>query len=78
MSTVSFFTPICYENPKTFMEYVQEEVENYFYLGGKRAYVISRKIEDGSQSVVIRSQNQDSRKNCVLRHDCAAFACACS
>lgn len=66
MSTVSFFTPICYEYPKTFREYVQEEVENYFYLGGKRAYVISRKREDGSQSVVIRSQQQNKIARVII------------
>lgn len=63
---IDFFTTIRYENPQTFKEYVQEGIEDYFYLGGKSAYIISKNTMNGSQEVVIRDTNQSKTKQVLL------------
>lgn len=41
MSTISFFTPICFESQNlSTKEFIFGKVESYFYLGGKKARVI--------------------------------------
>lgn len=66
MNTLSFFTPVCYERPQTFREYVAVGIENYFYFGGKYAYVISKTMEGGTQTVVIKNLNQSKTRQVVL------------
>lgn len=51
MDTINFFTPIRYEKPNTWMQYAEECVEDYFYLGGKSICVISgEKPSDPSEN----------------------------
>lgn len=66
MSNISFFTPIQFEGPKTFKQHIQEGVENYFYLGGKSAYVIPGKIIGNCQRVAIRDIDQNKIKQVII------------
>ncbi len=49
MSDINFFTAVSYNNPKTHGQAFREKVDSYFYLGGRKAKVIS--IDDKSESV---------------------------
>ncbi|WP_284452635.1 hypothetical protein [Parachlamydia acanthamoebae] len=42
MSKINFFTPIIYNSPHTFKSYFLKKADNYFHLGGKKAYVIGQ------------------------------------
>jgi len=62
---INFFTPVIYEGHKTFTQNVQGLIENYFYLGGKAAYVIPRKIKGNSQEVVLRRKDQATMRHII-------------
>ena len=66
INNINFFTPIRYVGPKTFKQHIQEGVEDYFYLGGKTAYVIPRKIVGNSQEVIIKNKDQNKIKQVIL------------
>ncbi len=53
MSNINFFTPIVYsiETPNI-SDKVLEGVDDYFYLGGKKAYVISGKSGEEEKVIV--------------------------
>ena len=55
MERVAFFTPVNFggDQPKSSTESLIESVENYFYLGGKKAYVIPGEINQNSKGVVL-------------------------
>ncbi|QZA58560.1 hypothetical protein [Candidatus Rhabdochlamydia porcellionis] len=65
--SISFFTPIRFGEQKTFKQHFQEGIDDYFYLGGKSVFVISREIIDDSQAVrVIKNQDQSRVKQVIL------------
>ncbi|KAG6558607.1 MULTISPECIES: hypothetical protein [Candidatus Rhabdochlamydia] len=62
-----FFTPVRFEEPKTIKQYIQEGVDNYFYLSGRSVVVIPREILNGSQAVrIIKDQDQGKVKQVIL------------
>lgn len=66
MESISFFTPVDFgSHAKTFTESLTERVDNYFYLGGKKAYVIPAAIVNGSQGVEIVEEEQSLLKTCI-------------
>lgn len=52
MNHLTFFTPIHYSHPEKFSETLLETVDNYFYLGGKKATVVS-KDSAGNEKVLV-------------------------
>ena len=51
---IGFFTAITYsQENKTFTQSLLEKVDDYFYLGGEKAYVTSRVSQDGRFKVVL-------------------------
>lgn len=66
VNKLDFFTPVRFEGQKSIKQHIQEGIGDYFYLGGKSAYVIPGKISDGSQEVVIKDQNKNGIKQVVL------------
>ncbi|WP_068469672.1 DUF648 domain-containing protein [Candidatus Protochlamydia phocaeensis] len=51
---INFFTAIKYEeSDRSFSHSLLEIVDNYFYLGGKKAHVIQSKTKDGKQKAVL-------------------------
>ncbi|MEK7339238.1 MAG: hypothetical protein AABZ92_00815, partial [Verrucomicrobiota bacterium] len=64
--SLEFFMPVRFEKPKTFKQYIQEGVDDYFYLGGKSVFVISGEILNGSQAVRVKDQDQSRVKQVVL------------
>lgn len=57
-NNVTFFTAVKYEKEnKTFGESVLEKVDNYFYLGGKKAHVIQGKTKDGREEARLADTN---------------------
>ena len=54
MSNAGFFTAIKYgHQDKSFSQTILEHVDNYFYLGGKKAVVIQGKRKDGIENVIL-------------------------
>ncbi|MBS4166975.1 MULTISPECIES: DUF648 domain-containing protein [unclassified Neochlamydia] len=54
MSKLSFFTPITYQtSPKSTALFLLEKVDNYFYLGGKKAQVIQGRTKTGQEKVIL-------------------------
>lgn len=49
--SINFLTPLAYRNDKNFKARSIERVDNYFHLGGKKAYVIGQS-KDGREKVV--------------------------
>ncbi len=59
MIKLDFFTPISFGNqPKSYTQSLVETADNYFYLGGKKAYVISDDRTPTSQGVVVLTESQ--------------------
>jgi hypothetical protein len=69
---VGFFTPIRYSGQKTFVQSFCECVDDYFYLGGKVAHVISGQLQNGSQGVQIEEAGQAHYLLCAIK--VASFA----
>jgi hypothetical protein len=62
MSTINFFTAVTFEeraNP-SFSQLLLEDVDSYFYLGGKRACVIAGHTKNGSEGVFLQSHTPSS------------------
>lgn len=56
MDKLNFFTSVKYNNPdKSFSDYLLEKVDNYFYLGGRKAIWLGRK--DGVEEVFLAKVN---------------------
>lgn len=54
MSKLSFFTPIDYRSsPKSINSNLLEKVDNYFYLGGKKAHVIQGRTKTKHEKVML-------------------------
>ncbi len=53
MSSISFFTPVHFCGRPSFSQKFLETVDNYFYLGGKRARVLQGKTWDNTLAVMI-------------------------
>ncbi|MBI3237050.1 MAG: DUF648 domain-containing protein, partial [Chlamydiales bacterium] len=54
---VSFFQPIVFaSNPKSYPEFFLEKVDSYFYLGGKKAYVIEN-TDQGKKAVLCKDRS---------------------
>ena len=51
----SFFNPVTYNRFNTVQEFLLDKVDDYFYLGGKKAYVV--KNAPGSEEVLIFDSN---------------------
>lgn len=64
--SLDFFMPVRFEKPKTSKQYIQEGVDDYFYLGGKSVFVISGEILNGSQAVRVKDQDQSRVKQVIL------------
>lgn len=47
---ISFFTPVSFGSQSGPLS---EKIDNYFYLGGKKAYVIPGHVEQGSEDVIL-------------------------
>lgn len=62
MSGISFFTAVKYNenHKKSFGESLLEAVDNYFYLGGKKAFVLDQRSKDGREKVVLLSDPNSS------------------
>lgn len=50
MSKINFFTPVSYQNNQNSS---LENVDNYFYLGGKKAHVIAGLAKNGDEKIVL-------------------------
>ncbi|MDE3045863.1 MAG: DUF648 domain-containing protein [Verrucomicrobiota bacterium] len=57
MINIGFFTPITYPRGEdlSFKEHLLEDVDDYFYLGGKKAVVIKGFEKDKNQYTIIRT-----------------------
>lgn len=54
MPKLNFFTPVTYiSSSKSFGSSLLEKVDNYFYLGGKKAYVINGLAKNGQEKVIL-------------------------
>jgi hypothetical protein len=59
MMKLDFFTPISFANQaKSYTQSLLETADNYFYLGGKKAYVIPGDRTTTSQGVVVLTESQ--------------------
>ncbi|HEV3270404.1 MAG TPA: hypothetical protein VGZ69_07165 [Candidatus Rhabdochlamydia sp.] len=63
---LDFFIPVRFEEPKTFKQHIQEGIDDYFYLGGRSAFVISREISDDTLEVIIQDQYRSRIKQVIL------------
>jgi hypothetical protein len=55
---IGFFTAVDYgQENKTFSESVLEKVDDFFYLGGKKAHVIQGKTKNGPKKVLLTETN---------------------
>lgn len=60
VAKIGFFTAVKYrQDTRTSRQSFLEKVDNYFYLGGKKAYVIQGKTQEGHEMVVL-SEAQSS------------------
>lgn len=57
MRNIGFFTSIKYDNPQTFSNSLLNKVDNYFYLGGKKAHVLQGLTKDGREKVILSDTN---------------------
>lgn len=54
MPKLNFFTAITYQTPqKSTASFLLEKVDNYFYLGGKKAHVIQGRTKSGHEQVIL-------------------------
>ncbi len=59
MTQISFFTPLTFQNqPTTITEDIIELIDDYFYLAGKKAYVISDSLVSQSRGAFLREDSQ--------------------
>lgn len=60
---LSFFTPVKYTETKNLLYCIRNEIEDYFYFGGKKAYVISGSLLASSQQVELKYSPGDRANN---------------
>jgi hypothetical protein len=57
-NNIGFFTAVKYElEVKSFNQSLLEKVDNYFYLGGKKAHVIQGKTKSGQEKILLAETN---------------------
>jgi hypothetical protein len=56
-NNINFFTAVKYGQTPTYKESLIETVDNYFYLGGKKALVIQGKTEQGHENTILTDTN---------------------
>lgn len=61
MKTVPFFMPIRFEEKTTCTQHIQEAIDDYFYLGGERAF-----LKQNAKEFEIRSEKNNQCEKCVL------------
>ncbi len=67
MGQVNFFTAVSFgSHPKSCSQSLLEAVDSYFYLGGKKAFVIPGDIDQGAKKVVL-SQDSSSFLGTVFK-----------
>jgi hypothetical protein len=55
---ITFFTAVQYgQEAKTFRQSLLEKIDNYFYLGGKKAHVIPGRTKSGHEKIVLAETN---------------------
>ncbi len=61
MPSINFFTPVVYNKETngtvSTIDFITSKVDDYFYLGGKKAYVIQGKTKDGKEKVFLFKGN---------------------
>lgn len=58
MTSINFFTSIAYaSSPKPLSASILEQVDNYFYLGGKKAHVIEGEVQSEEEQVIFAETN---------------------
>lgn len=55
MTKINFFTPVYYPNAKTFEEKAIGHIDSYFHICGKKAVVISARLKDGNENVILKN-----------------------
>jgi hypothetical protein len=69
-----FFIPIVYtDGPKTLSDFLLEKVDRYFYLGGKKAYVIQKFSKSGQQKCVLGESDCTSLEKVAKLASCASI-----
>lgn len=59
MTSVDFFIPLTFQNQSTtFKENIIELVDDYFYIGGKKAYVIHEHLDENLRGAFINNETQ--------------------
>lgn len=59
MSEINFFKPIVYgSNAKTATEKAIENVDSYFHINGKQAFILPNRIEGGKQVVLLADESK--------------------
>lgn len=66
VDSINFFMPVQYGGEKTWMQHIEEGVEDYFYLDGKKAYVIPGSVSDDNREVKVEERDQGTFKQVVL------------
>jgi len=67
MNKLGFFTPIIFaEKEKSYKHQIIERIEDYFFLGNKKAFIIPGKIVNNSQEVEIRYIAENKTKKVIL------------
>ncbi|MDP1880989.1 MAG: DUF648 domain-containing protein, partial [Parachlamydiaceae bacterium] len=56
-NSIGFFTAVKYGENKTFSQFALEKVDNYFYLGGKKAHIIQGKKNKEYENVLLDETN---------------------
>lgn len=64
MQKLNFFTPVAYTAPsKCIGSSLLEQVDDYFYLGGKKAHVIQGRTKNGQEKVIL----SDTKSSVLVR-----------
>ncbi len=67
MNKLDFFSPVRFdEKEKSVKQHIFEGIEDYFFLGCKKAFVIPSKIVSGSQEVELRYRSENITKKIIL------------
>jgi hypothetical protein len=54
MTKLNFFTAVAYQTPpKSTASFLLEKIDNYFYLGGKKAYIIHGRTKIGQEKAIL-------------------------
>lgn len=70
MSNINFFTPVDYCTHTLGEKSLLEKVDDYFYLGGKRAYVTGMMSKDGQEKVILLESKPSSATTAKIASYC--------